>query len=283
MNSTTSILPPRPLRLASGSSAKTMAWSLAAFVAAAACMVAAVFYSGGVFTLLNDSCSYDEWTEATHTHADFAVDSKRFRKHWAFTVVYKTKDGDSYEGEARMNTSLIGLSTDVSPVVHYDPSSPDRFVLNWTVAETTGRWIAELIVSGGALAIALVFAWLGWSLGSDVRLRRTVARRGVEVVATIVSKKEANESADSQANWVEYRYTLPGSDRVHKVNLDTFRDMPLALDWDETHIVTLVHPTRPKRAMLVMSHFGPFELSGAEEDDALKRLRIYRDMHYPSS
>lgn len=279
MSSPTTILPPRPLRLTSGTSVKTLAAMIALFVTALGLVAGAVYASTGLFTLLNDVEKFDEWPEAKSTSVVFEVEYNRFTEHWEFDVSYVTNDDRAYEGLVEISTYFVDLSKDGDPAVHYDPASPDRFVLNWTVESTTGRWLAQLSTTGGLLFLAACLAlWGGW-MGSDLRTRRSLARRSMEVFATVVSTK--SEGATEHADNVEYTYTLPGSDRTYKKTINIASELPLAMDWEGDCIVVLAAPTNPKRHVLVMSDFTPFELSQAEENECLARMRTYRDEHFP--
>jgi hypothetical protein len=174
-------------------------------------------------------------------------------------ISYTTVTGARFSRDSQFDTFLGFTNPEAArPEVRYLPNDPSKFVLEWAVDQTRGRWIMLGFLStfGALMGIALTYTGLTY-LRRYYDARRC-AFNSTEIALHILAIAEV--SSHGRPVGVTYKFEWFDPSGCRRVGKETFsiKEQPLFSDGTQTSIVALVSDWAPRRPVVLRSDLSPF-------------------------
>jgi hypothetical protein len=270
------LLPSRPLRLDSNLSGKdrrkpwplciialVMAFGAFAFAAAVGKDLSAerALWARGVAGEVTNISG-----EATETR-----NSLLFDYSYDLNVTYLDAAGAHHSGKAKFTYMFSKLDENAPVELRYDPSSPDRFVLNWQAAGGVPRWGMFILLSIVGLALFSIAPLTMRKSRKLNSLLETVAQDGEELWLEVVKLGHVNGAPF-------IHYLVPSGDGKGETKKKQMLPVaPLIVSRDgKEFAIALRSPREPKQLYFVPDDLGPFAFTAEERQTIARTLASHR-------
>lgn len=272
------ILPERPLRLRTGFVLRYRLGAIACVAGAAA-----IGYFGGDWAVgdARKIAHQNELWETGAASTDVNVEGQERSNHFVFysydlKVDYRDAKGAIHRADATFDSLWTEVDQAKSPIVHYNPSAPDDFVLSWAIDLGGGRWGAFGVAIFGIFMLTGTLGIVGWALNGQLKNARRCAERSDEVLLNVTSVSDQIVNGTNTGAKI-YRYELKGvGSGSGEVIMPKGAAPPLFADAEGTKIVALISPDSPTKPLIVRSDMHPFDFTAEEAAQIRERSEAQR-------